>query len=74
MDSLSELIAMKRREVQWSEEDLARQASLSPRRIRALETGQETFGLEVLSRIASAFNTSVLELIAEAEDLKNYRH
>lgn len=74
MESLSELIAMKRRDVQWSEEDLARQARLSPRRIRALETGKETFGLEVLSRIAAAFNTSVLELIAEAEDLKNYRH
>lgn len=71
MEALSSLIAKKRREENLSMEELASIAKLSPRRVKALELGHENFGLEVLSKFASAFNTSVLELISEAEELRH---
>ncbi|MCA9814446.1 MAG: helix-turn-helix transcriptional regulator [Cyanobacteriota/Melainabacteria group bacterium] len=71
MEALSSLIAQKRQANSWSEEDLARTANLSARRVRALETGRENFSLDVLSKLARAFNQSVLDLIAEAEDFRN---
>ena len=71
MEALSSLIAQKRQANSWSEEDLARTANLSARRVRALETGRENFSLDVLSKLARAFNQSVLDLMAEAEDFRN---
>lgn len=71
MEALSNLIVQKRGENSWTEEDLARVANLSARRIRALEKGKENFSLDVLSKLARAFDLSVLDLIAEAEDSKH---
>ena len=68
--SLSELLSKKRESANLSETDLAKIAKLSPHRVKALEEGKERFGLEVLSKLATAFNTTVFELITEAEDLR----
>ena len=68
LHSLSLLISKKRKDANLSEEQLAELAQISVHRIKSLEEGKERLGLELLSKLAHAFHTTVIDLISEAED------
>ena len=58
-----------RKKLRWSQEDLALSANINKNYICDLENGRRNPSLEILERIAIAFNISLAELFKGVESI-----
>lgn len=68
-DQLGMRIKFLRSERGWSQEDLALEANINKNYICDLENGRRNPSLEILERIAIAFNISLSELFKGIESI-----
>ena len=62
-------IKFLRQQLRWSQEDLALNANVNKNYISDLENGRRNPSLEILERIALAFNISLAELFKGVESI-----
>ena len=63
MDTIAQKIKRKRFDRQWTQEDLAKEAKLTPRTIVNIESGKSV-NLGTITAIANAFECPVAELFS----------
>ena len=68
-EQLGMRIKFLRKERNWSQEDLALEANINKNYICDLENGRRNPSLDVLERIAIAFNISLTELFKGVESI-----
>ena len=68
-DQLGMRIKFLRSELHWSQEDLALEANINKNYISDLENGRRNPSLDILERIAKAFNISLSELFKGVESI-----
>ena len=68
-DQLGMRIKFLRKERKWSQEDLALEADVNKNYISDLENGRRNPSLEILEKIAIAFNISLSELFKGIETI-----
>lgn len=61
--SISGNVARKRRDLQWSQQQLAERSDVSRRMIGMIESGESNVSLATLGHIAAAFNLTFSELV-----------
>lgn len=69
VDQLGMRIKFLRKERKWSQEDLALEAGVNKNYISDLENGRRNPSLEILEKIAIAFNISLSELFKGIETI-----
>lgn len=69
IDQLGMRIKFLRKERKWSQEDLALEADVNKNYISDLENGRRNPSLEILEKIAIAFNISLSELFKGIETI-----
>ena len=69
VDQLGMRIKFLRKERKWSQEDLALEADVNKNYISDLENGRRNPSLEILEKIAIAFNISLSELFKVIETI-----
>ena len=69
VDQLGMRIKYLRKERKWSQEDLALEADVNKNYICDLENGRRNPSLEILEKIALAFNISLSELFKGIESI-----
>lgn len=69
VDQLGMRIKFLRKERKWSQEDLALEADVNKNYISDLENGRRNPSLEILEKIAVAFNISLSELFKGIETI-----
>lgn len=69
VDQLGMRIKFLRKERKWSQEDLALEADVNKNYISDLENGRRNPSLEILEKIAIAFNISLSELFKGIETI-----
>ena len=62
---LGEAIRVARKQVGFSQEELAEKAELHPGYVSAVERGVKTISVDALARIARSLNVRVRDLVAE---------
>ena len=68
-EQLGMRIRFLRQQRRWSQEDLASNANINKNYISDLENGRRNPSLEILERIALAFNISLAELFKGVETI-----
>ena len=68
-EQLGMRIRFLRRQLRWSQEDLAINANINKNYISDLENGRRNPSLDILERIAIAFNISLAELFKGVESI-----
>ena len=68
-EQLGMRIKYLRQKLHWSQEDLALNANINKNYISDLENGRRNPSLEILERIASAFNITLAELFKGIESI-----
>ena len=68
-EQLGMRIRFLRQQRRWSQEDLASNANINKNYISDLENGRRNPSLEILERIAVAFNISLAELFKGVETI-----
>ena len=68
-EQLGMRIKFLRQQLRWSQEDLALNANVNKNYISDLENGRRNPSLEILERIAVAFNISLAELFKGVESI-----
>lgn len=69
VDQLGMRIKFLRKERKWSQEDLALESDVNKNYISDLENGRRNPSLEILEKIAIAFNISLSELFKGIETI-----
>ena len=68
-EQLGMRIRFLRQQLRWSQEDLALNANINKNYISDLENGRRNPSLDILERIAVAFNISLAELFKGVETI-----
>lgn len=68
-EQLGMRIRYLRKQIGWSQEDLALEANINKNYICDLENGRRNPSLDILERIAAAFNVSLSELFRGIETI-----
>lgn len=68
-EQLGMRIRYLRKQIGWSQEDLALEANINKNYICDLENGRRNPSLDILERIATAFNVSLSELFRGIETI-----
>ena len=68
-EQLGMRIRFLRQQLRWSQEDLALNANINKNYISDLENGRRNPSLDILERIAIAFNISLAELFKGVESI-----
>ncbi|PGV53362.1 helix-turn-helix domain-containing protein [Bacillus sp. AFS037270] len=69
IESIGELIVMKRRDLKMSQDDLAAECKITRKAMSNIETGKSLPSLPVFEKIAQALGMDGSELYKEIEDL-----
>lgn len=65
--TISRNIVNRRKELKWSQQDLAERSAVSRRMIGMIEGGESNVSLATLGHIAAAFNVTFSELVGDGE-------